>query len=396
MNTISVHIKDDPIINSSRIFKITNSLVKGEVVSRCIIIGKWVKGLPEHEIASEGKEIIRIKTPLQVLIAEGKFSHPSLFRKIVALYSFYFYHATVLKKLFELKNVKFLSIHDPDFFVVSKIYRIIKEVNLIYLPHELESHKTGLSASRRLIVRAIERIFIVDAQSIVFVCDPIMKWYCKKYNLANSFVVRNVPYKISISEKGVKINKFRHEFDIPEDHVIFIYQGVIDESRGCGKLLEVFGSVNKDKHIVMMGYGALSSQVIEMSKMHSNIHFKQGVPIDEIISFTSCADVGVFFLFEEPSLSYKLSLPNKFSECIMAGIPVMVSSHLKYMTELITESNLGWSLSPSINQLTTLINKLTKSEISSIKVNVDVYSENMGWHIEEMELRKAYLNFSKN
>jgi hypothetical protein len=390
LHTISVHIKDDPILSSSRIFKITNSLVNQGVVSRCVIIGKWSKGLKEVDNASESRSIIRIKTPLQAFIAEGKLPDATFIRKLLALYSIFYFHVAILYKLFEIGNFKFLSIHSPEFFVLSKIYQIFKKIHLVYLPHELEPHKTGLKRMGRLLVGVIEKSFIRDAKSAVFVCQPILQWYKQTYGVKNAFVVRNVPYNENSPSKRQESNKFREEFFIPDNHIIFVYQGVIAESRGSDKILEVFCEAEKDKHIVMMGYGSLANKVMELSQRHANIHFKPAVPMDQIIAYTSSADIGIIFLFDKPSLSYQLSLPNKFSEYLIAGIPVVVSTHLKYMAGLIEEYRLGWALKPTKQELASLVNVMSKLHISNTKHTIHSYSENLSWHIEELELLKAY------
>jgi hypothetical protein len=194
----------------------------------------------------------------------------------------------------------------------------------------------------------IEGLFIHIAKSVVLVSEPIKDWYEKRYYITKAYVVKNVPNVSSIMNSNVKARKLREEFDIPEEHIIFIYQGAIEESRGCSELLDIFKGVKDDRHLVLMGFGSLEDHVVSLSKTYKKIHFKKAVAMSEIPTFTSSADVGLFFLFDEPTLSYKLSFPNKFSEYMISGIPMVVNNYVLHLSEIINKHGLGWSLVPSI------------------------------------------------
>jgi hypothetical protein len=140
----------------------------------------------------------------------------------------------------------------------------------------------------------------------------------------------------------------------------------------------------------MMGFGSLESEVIALSEKYSNIHFRKAVPMQEITKYTSSADIGLFFLFDEPSLSYKLSLPNKFSEYMISGIPILVSGYLFHLTQLVKEFNLGWSILPSKSGLQNFINSVSLDNISNLHQNIINYKCNVSWEIEEKQILKAF------
>lgn len=370
--------------------KITSSLVRHDVVKQCIVFGKWSNGLKENELWDEERSIVRVKTLLEVMRAQGQLNNPTFFRKIIALISIFHFHFSILIKLFSLRNVNYLCVHNPEFLIIASIYKIFNKTDVIYLPHELEPHKTGLSTIGRFLIGLLERIFIKVASSVVLVCDPIKEWYEDKYHLKRTYVVKNIPNVNLKSGDVVKSRILREDFGIPDNHIVFIYQGGIEKSRGCDQILDVFKEVKHDRHIVMMGYGSLESEVISLSKIYSNIHFRKAVPMHQITYYTSSADIGLHFLFEKPTLSYQLSLPNKFSEYMISGIPIVVSSYYTYMTSLINDFGLGWSLPPFKSDLKNFIETISDLNIKNLQNNVNSYSNNINWELEETGLLTAF------
>jgi glycosyltransferase involved in cell wall biosynthesis len=67
------------------------------------------------------------------------------------------------------------------------------------------------------------------------------------------------------------------------------------------------------------------------------------VPHEELLRLTASADIG-FALIEPISESYRLALPNKLFEYIMAGVPV-VASDLPAMKEVLDAHGVGIAVS---------------------------------------------------
>jgi glycosyltransferase involved in cell wall biosynthesis len=68
------------------------------------------------------------------------------------------------------------------------------------------------------------------------------------------------------------------------------------------------------------------------------------VPYNELLDWSSSADIGLIVLPPDYSLSIRFCLPNKFFEYIMAGLPVL-SSNLDAIAEMIHYYNVGKILS---------------------------------------------------
>jgi glycosyltransferase involved in cell wall biosynthesis len=85
------------------------------------------------------------------------------------------------------------------------------------------------------------------------------------------------------------------------------------------------------------------AEIISHATDCENIHYQPAVPADDIVSHTAGADIGVFITRSE-ALSYRYSLPNKFFEYAHAGLPILVSANLSYLSELVASNSLGWSV----------------------------------------------------
>jgi glycosyltransferase involved in cell wall biosynthesis len=285
-----------------------------------------------------------------------------------------------------------ISCHNLLFLPMAVVLSRIHRAKLIYEPHELETEKTGLTNKAKIFLRPIEKYFIKYAHKVIVVCEPIMDWYKEKYNLNNIFTLKNVPYNpILQNKKTDSHNILKTEFNISDNDVLFIYQGLITKERGVDYLLDIFSEVNENKKIVFMGYGDKIDKVKAASVVRKNIFYQPAVPIDEIIKYSSSADVGVHFISGNITLSYAYSMPNKFFEYLIAGLPVLVSSNLKYLPSIILENDLGWVIEHDNKEaLISFINNLTPAQIQSKMNAVKNYAATIGWQFEEPMLKKIY------
>jgi glycosyltransferase involved in cell wall biosynthesis len=97
--------------------------------------------------------------------------------------------------------------------------------------------------------------------------------------------------------------------------------------------------------LVFLGGGELEvvSGLRQLSRdlgMDSRTHFLPAVPLEELISATREADVGVSLL-EGNCENHRLALPNKVFEYVAAGVPVVVSD-LPEVAQLVHERRIGW------------------------------------------------------
>jgi glycosyltransferase involved in cell wall biosynthesis len=386
---IGVHLKDANIEFESRVMKITNSLVKFNVVSNIIILGKLGSGLKSLESVDEHRNIIRINTPLLKLVSAGFLIQPTIFRKIIALISVFVFNFSILIKLLQLKNIRCVCIHNPGLLLVSLVFKLIKGGHIFYLPHELEPHKHGVGKFYRLFTSFFENILIhlTDAEVLV-VSENIADWYAKKYDIQRPVVVKNSPRLIDCK----KTNHFREKLGIKDDSLIVLYQGGLFSGRGVDLLLEAFKKRSDDKVvIVFMGYGQLEEEIKIAARESNYIFFHSAVAPDVVLEYTSSADIGIAMI-QNTCLNYYFCLPNKFFEYSMAGLPVIVSN-MKEMREFVESYNMGIIVEEeSVDAINIAIDKILDSDIKQMKQDARRCAEENSWEVQEVKMINAFKN----
>ena len=218
----------------------------------------------------------------------------------------------------------------------------------------------------------------------------IAKWYEKEYGLSSVIVLRNTPE----SSKVICRNRvFNDIFHIPENDLIFIYQGVINTGRGIELLNKVFSQVSFEKHLVVMGYGPLVGIVKEAAESTPNIHFLPAVSPQEIAHYTSGADVGLCMI-ENVSLSYYYCLPNKLFEYLHNGLPVIVSN-FPDMVSIVKGFDCGWISDLSTEQLIILVNSISADALKEKRRGVMQARTEINWEKESELLIQAFPHIRK-
>lgn len=386
----SIHIFHSPgTAIESRLYKTCHSITKLGIVDQVIALCYKEENLKNIEIINDQFKIVRINCFKNFLRSRKK----SYFRTFLALLSF-------LKYVFSLilfcvqKKPNYISCHNAQLLPFCYIIKIITRCKLIYEPHELESHKTGLSEKAKQFTKYIEKKNIPHCNSIICVCEPITEFYKKEFSIPESkiFTIANVPINPTFGKTFTKTNLFRKEFNIPEDHVIFLYQGLIGESRGLDVYLDTFQKLPKDFHMIFMGYGTGLEKVLKYCKKNSNIHYKEAVEQNQIINYSSSADVGLFFLTGDITLSYRYSLPNKFFEYAIAGLKICVSDNLVLLNSYVNQYKLGDIISSNEDSLYDFImkNKDNPQYFKNSDTESFDYRKNFGWQNEEKIFVEVY------
>ena len=290
---------------------------------------------------------------------------------------------------FKKQNIEYINCHSLSALVIGVLLKIGSGSILIYDPHELETEKQNLSKGTRFCSKILEKYLIKYVDQLITVCRPISAWYNHTYDLVIPVhTIRNIPQSIRYDvNKSIDLKK---DYSVKNDELLFVYQGILSYNRGLDILLEVFSRVNEDKHIVFMGYGDFEVEIKKYSERYSNIHFKEAVAPSEIIAYTSSCDIGIHFNHAEVSLSYALSLPNKFFEYLFAGIPILVSSSYEYMTDLINAYGLGYSIRSEADTLINSINSIDYKEIQGFSKSISNYTKENDWIIEKELYAKIY------
>lgn len=383
-----LHIYPTDIYSQNRLFKEARYVLTNGIADAVYAVGLWVGGREEAEIHPSGLRIIRIKTKIRELFSKNYRFRLVLIRKILALYAYFQYFRGCYSAIRQTEP-DVLTCHYVTDLPIACFFGWIRDCPVVYLPHELETERSGLAGFAKYRDKLYEYLFIQYVKDVVVVCEPIALWYRDRYKLRNVHVVRNAPEIEAAKVKPTPAN-FRKKFDIPEQSIIFIYQGMFGVGRGTEELLDAFSYSNNDAaHLVMMGFGSSEAESLVMSAAEKwvNIHYHEAVPLNFITSYSAGADIGII-VSEGTSLSYELSQPNKFFEYIHAGLPILVSDNLKYLAKLVSDNLLG--LVVDLRNLKDVFSRLDIEEINSFKIGVAEYAKSTYWENDAVIFAKVY------
>jgi len=298
------------------------------------------------------------------------------------------YFEFLFRTFFYLKkqNVDSVSCHNLFVLPVGVLLKKFGYIELlVFNAHELESEQSGHNYFVRSISKIIEKLCIYQVDEVTVVSPSIVRWYEETYGIENVHLLRNIPLT---NEKQASESIYRELFTIPDDALVFVYQGAIGYGRGVDILLSVFGDSNCTHHLVFMGYGNFVDKVISASHEAKNIHYLPAVEPDEIIKYSSGADVGLC-LIENVSLSNYFSLPNKLFEYLHSGLPVIVSD-FPDMGDVVDTFDCGWSTRVEFDSVKKCISNLTHTSVLDKKNGVHVACAELNWDKEQHVLLSVF------
>ena len=142
--SISINLFDSSLQNESRLLKSTQMLIEWNLVQRIFVFGFWKKGLGEEEDIDINRKLIRIKLPINTLDSNNWAMKNSIIRKFIALYSIVYFRIRILRFILK-RRPQYINIHNPTFLMIGLLAKLFINCKLIYVPHELESERTGTS-----------------------------------------------------------------------------------------------------------------------------------------------------------------------------------------------------------------------------------------------------------
>lgn len=364
-----LHLSKCPlVVFPSRILKESKSLISSGLFDDVVVVGLHEDGLPSEESPAENIKYSRFKPPLIHLRR-----HPvNGLRKLLS---------------FDKAAVSAMISHRPDMIMAHSIATLSSCVKagrklgvpVIYDCHELE---LGTLKCKGLIGKYftwLERKYLPMCDGVMVVNDSIADWYANRYGI-RPLVLKAFP-DVRWQSKGAKSNIFREMFGIPEEHTIFIYQGIFSLGRRIEQLIEVFSKVDPSKHLVLMGIGDLEKEVLEAAEKYPNIHFKSIVKPEEVLIYTSAADVGICGI-ENVCLSYYLCLPNKIMEYIQAEIAIMAPDWPE-LSRFVREDDCGWLHTEETDEIIALVNSIDRTSAAEKSTNCAKIAPKMTWETQE-------------
>jgi glycosyltransferase involved in cell wall biosynthesis len=382
----NLHISLTRFTHESRLLKEVHTLFKKRVFKRIIVAALHEKRLATYEKVSDGVEVYRI-------CLKTRFFPKNLLFHLIKYLEFTIQILQLSKRI----KPDVVNCHSIKVLPIGAIVKLFFRTKLVYDTHELETETHGLVGLRQRMMKILEASLIPFVDKIIVVSDSIRKWYEKSYKRNDCYVIKNFPQKRGIY--NFKSHILKEEFGLSEKNILFIYQGNLGSGRGIEVLLDVFGKLKHEKHIVFMGYGELKGRIIEYARRYKNIHFLPAVPPDEVGFYTMSADVGIN-LTDNSCLSRYFALSNKLFEYLNNGIPVIVSDFPE-RGGLVDRYSCGWKIEVKERveeeHVYRLINSLSKGEIDQKKNTLAKLNDTFVWENQEEMLVQVYsgLNLRK-
>lgn len=369
----NIHLYPSSIEFETRILKVTNSLIKNNLVDKIIIIGKVEGSKFSIKEIDQNRKIYKVNN----LINGRNF----LIRSI----GFLEWSLKVFKILLKEK-VTVLNCHSLSVLPLCLALKFWHNSILIYEPHELETETGNSIGFRKINSKIIEGFFIKYVDHVFVVSRNISLWYKNKYKIRKPTVIYN---SLPIFVKENK-NYLREKYNLKKNQKIIIYQGFLAGDRCLVQLIKAF-EMRKTKSVVLvlLGYGEMSKYIIEKSKTSKNIFYHKAVNFKDMTSITSSADIGIA-LNDNLSLSHKYCMPNKLFEYAMSGLPTIASNGVE-VESFIKRHKMGIILKQSSPRaINIVIDKLLSKPIKEMGLNARKIAEIESWEKQEKKLIKDY------
>ena len=219
----------------------------------------------------------------------------------------------------------------PVCFLAAKL----RGKKLVYDAHELYLENSWFSPA------ILERLFIHKAAAVINVNEARADVLKQRYGLSHQTIVMNCSPKRS-QQKSQGVRDLLHI--PPEDFIVIYHGGFFPRERALDELVRAATLLPQNVHIVIIGFDSkgvrsnLQRMVTEL-RLSDRVHILDPIPPDELVDFTTGADIGVIPLILV-SDNQRFTNPNKLFE-YMASHLAVVATDAPTLTPIVRGFGLG-------------------------------------------------------
>lgn len=294
--------------NESRAWREGASALRNGLTDHVLYVGYRSGQLPERQVCGVDQTILRVGA---APVSPGS----SRWLRAASLPRWWW---ACLKDI-DLSNVSLIVAHSLAALPVAVALKRRGRIGLVYDAHELETERAGWSPGIRRFARFFEHRLINECDHTFVVSDAIRDWYRDTYPRIAITTVRNIADTKPPSGRS----PLRETLKIDVHTIVYTYCGAITRERGLEELVDVFRNLGSDYALVLVGDGPAVAELMMLATGAKNIHFYPAVPVEELVTLISGADVGVFVTSSQ-ALSYRYCLPNKVFEYAAAKLPMLL------------------------------------------------------------------------
>lgn len=252
------------------------------------------------------------------------------------------------------------------------------DIPLIYDSHEIFTEMPSVQGRlSQKIWRCLEKKFIYNIKYVLAASNSYANWFAEHYKIEKPIVLQNFPRRIDYKENT----------EIHHTPNVILYQGAINPSRGLDKIIPAMKHI-QNAELWIAGKGPKLEEYQKLSKnlhLESKVKFLGNLPPEKLRTITEKADVGLS-IEENNGLSYFYSLPNKVSDYIQAGVPV-VTSPFPEMKAIIDQYKVGETIEDhSEKALVKTISSVLSRGKSFYQNNLSIAANELCWENEEEKI----------
>ena len=223
--------------------------------------------------------------------------------------------------------------------------RVLCGSAVVYDTHELWADRNLRSEPRPWLV-ACEALFTRIADRVVTTSPAYADELARRYRIAAPVVVRNIPERPAAPAGAA--GAAREGDSRPGDGGLLVYVGGMQPSRGIEQAIRALPLV-AGARLRLIGPGAPEyradlKRLVRSLGLERRVEFAEPVPPEQLLDAVADADVGLA-LIQPACLSYRLTLPNKLFEYMLAGLPT-VGSDLPMISRFVRDHGVGQTVDP--------------------------------------------------
>jgi glycosyltransferase involved in cell wall biosynthesis len=269
-----------------------------------------------------------------------------------------------------------------------------RRARLVYDAHELFSEIGRLGAVARRLFRWMEAALIGRADRVITVNESIATELSRRYRVPPPLVVMNCPRTAGFRPDRAAL---RQRVGIPDGVPIVLFQGMFMPHRGLENLVRASSRFAR-AHLVFMGWGPLLEPLRRLAREAgaTRVHFTEGVPLADLLRFTSGADVGAI-PYRNVGLNNYLTSPNKLFEYCAAGVPV-VASRFPELAKVVEGLGVGRTFDPEDPaDIARAVDALVEDEraLGCARENVARAAGRFTWENESAKLLDLYRSLQR-
>jgi glycosyltransferase involved in cell wall biosynthesis len=253
-------------------------------------------------------------------------------------------NAAVLEAVQRIGGFELIVATDLDTLAAGAILKDETGALLVYDAHEFWPYALyGMRHWQSEFWASFSRELVAAADLAITVSPPLAEVMAEEYGRE----FHAVPNCASLAE-GEAVDIEQKLGGRPRsDQVVFLFQGAFAPGRGLEQLISAWQYVDPKARLLLRGLESeFKDTAIEIARslglLDRSVFFPRGVSEDRLIAAASEADIG-FIPYEPISINNRLSCPNKLSQYLAAGLPV-ICNQLDFVKAVVVDNGMGFAV----------------------------------------------------